>query len=163
MRSMWSCTDKQAHYARHLLRNRDQRCLVSSLAFRKVFSFDSISCWNLKWGDWPLWWPGLIVCIFRHLSAHLVAAFIKKMSRLLLTAPPESLLCALPMVRNWLARHPACHVLVHRPGSIAGEVHCHSFTIVLLNIEGWCTFLTVSSICIIIWGVCNTICIAHSF
>lgn len=54
-----------------------------------------------------------------HLSAHLVAAFIKKMSRLLLTAPPESLLCALPMIRNWLARHPACHVLVNRPGSTA--------------------------------------------
>uniref|UniRef100_A0A9L0I8V1 Nucleolar complex associated 4 homolog n=1 Tax=Equus asinus TaxID=9793 RepID=A0A9L0I8V1_EQUAS len=52
-----------------------------------------------------------------HLPAYLVAAFAKRLSRLALTAPPEALLMVLPFICNLLRRHPACRVLVHRPGS----------------------------------------------
>ncbi|NWI59417.1 NOC4L protein, partial [Calyptomena viridis] len=51
-----------------------------------------------------------------HLPAYLVAAFIKRLSRLALTAPPESLLMIIPFICNLFRRHPACKVLVHRPG-----------------------------------------------
>ncbi|KAF5916464.1 hypothetical protein HPG69_014131 [Diceros bicornis minor] len=51
-----------------------------------------------------------------HLPAYLVAAFAKRLSRLALTAPPEALLMVLPFICNLLRRHPACRVLVHRPG-----------------------------------------------
>ncbi|NWI71833.1 NOC4L protein, partial [Todus mexicanus] len=50
-----------------------------------------------------------------HLPAYLVAAFIKRLSRLALTAPPEALLMIIPFICNLFRRHPACKVLVHRP------------------------------------------------
>uniref|UniRef100_A0A8C5UJI3 Nucleolar complex associated 4 homolog n=1 Tax=Malurus cyaneus samueli TaxID=2593467 RepID=A0A8C5UJI3_9PASS len=54
-----------------------------------------------------------------HLPAYLVAAFIKRLSRLALTAPPEALLMIIPFICNLFRRHPACRVLVHRPGGPA--------------------------------------------
>lgn len=50
-----------------------------------------------------------------HLPAYLVAAFIKRLSRLALTAPPEALLMVIPFICNLFRRHPACKVLMHRP------------------------------------------------
>ncbi|KAM6403810.1 nucleolar complex protein 4 homolog [Rhynochetos jubatus] len=50
-----------------------------------------------------------------HLPAYLVAAFIKRLSRLALTAPPEALLMVIPFICNLFRRHPVCKVLVHRP------------------------------------------------
>ncbi|NWX70302.1 NOC4L protein, partial [Alca torda] len=50
-----------------------------------------------------------------HLPAYLVAAFIKRLSRLALTAPPAALLMVIPFICNLFRRHPACKVLVHRP------------------------------------------------
>ncbi|KFP16794.1 Nucleolar complex protein 4, partial [Egretta garzetta] len=50
-----------------------------------------------------------------HLPAYLMAAFIKRLSRLALTAPPEALLMVIPFICNLFRRHPACKVLVHRP------------------------------------------------
>ncbi|KFP26004.1 Nucleolar complex protein 4, partial [Colius striatus] len=50
-----------------------------------------------------------------HLPAYLVAAFIKRLSRLALTAPPQALLMVIPFICNLFRRHPACRVLVHRP------------------------------------------------
>ncbi|XP_035412610.1 nucleolar complex protein 4 homolog isoform X4 [Cygnus atratus] len=54
-----------------------------------------------------------------HLPAYLVAAFIKRLSRLALTAPPEALLMVIPFICNLFRRHPACKVLVHRPNGPA--------------------------------------------
>uniref|UniRef100_A0A8C8S584 Nucleolar complex associated 4 homolog n=1 Tax=Pelusios castaneus TaxID=367368 RepID=A0A8C8S584_9SAUR len=51
-----------------------------------------------------------------HLPAYLVAAFIKRLSRLALTAPPQALLMVIPFICNLFRRHPACKILVHRPG-----------------------------------------------
>ncbi|NWQ81903.1 NOC4L protein, partial [Columbina picui] len=56
-----------------------------------------------------------------HLPAYLVAAFLKRLSRLALTAPPEALLMVLPFICNLFRRHPACRVLVHRPDGPQGE------------------------------------------
>ncbi|NWR97362.1 NOC4L protein, partial [Motacilla alba] len=54
-----------------------------------------------------------------HLPAYLVAAFIKRLARLALTAPPEALLMIIPFICNLFRRHPACRVLLHRPGGPA--------------------------------------------
>ncbi|XP_053135039.1 nucleolar complex protein 4 homolog isoform X2 [Hemicordylus capensis] len=51
-----------------------------------------------------------------HLPAYLVAAFVKRLARLALTAPPEALLMVIPCICNLLRRHPSCKVLIHRPG-----------------------------------------------
>lgn len=56
-----------------------------------------------------------------HLPAYLVAAFIKRLSRLALTAPPEALLMVIPFICNLFRRHPACKVLVHRPNGPGGK------------------------------------------
>ncbi|XP_060791505.1 nucleolar complex protein 4 homolog [Neoarius graeffei] len=52
-----------------------------------------------------------------HLPVYLVAAFIKRLSRLALTAPPTGLLIVLPFICNLIRRHPACRVLIHRPSA----------------------------------------------
>ncbi|KAJ2081074.1 Maturation and nuclear export of 40S ribosomal subunits interacting protein [Coemansia sp. RSA 988] len=52
-----------------------------------------------------------------HLPAYLIAAFIKRMSRLALSAPPAGAVTVIPMVYNLLKDHPSCMVLIHRmPG-----------------------------------------------
>lgn len=48
-----------------------------------------------------------------------MAAFIKKMARLALYAPPAAILAVLPMMHNLLRRHGSCLSLLHRiPESI---------------------------------------------
>ncbi|KRZ23720.1 Nitric oxide-associated protein 1 [Trichinella pseudospiralis] len=49
-----------------------------------------------------------------HLPTYLVAAFIKKLSRLSLRAPLDSCIILLGLIRNWLIRHPACQFLANR-------------------------------------------------
>ncbi|KAI5612852.1 nucleolar complex protein 4-like [Silurus asotus] len=56
-----------------------------------------------------------------HLPVYLIAAFIKRLSRLALTAPPTGLLIVLPFICNLIRRHPSCRVLIHRP-SADGEM-----------------------------------------
>ncbi|KAL0965403.1 hypothetical protein UPYG_G00280810 [Umbra pygmaea] len=53
-----------------------------------------------------------------HLPVYLVAAFVKRLSRLALTAPPASLLLVLPFICNLIRRHPSCCVLIHRPSAL---------------------------------------------
>ncbi|XP_076473087.1 nucleolar complex protein 4 homolog isoform X2 [Babylonia areolata] len=50
-----------------------------------------------------------------HLPAYLIAAFIKRLSRLALTAPPAGAKVCIVLVEILLVRHPSCSVLVNRP------------------------------------------------
>uniref|UniRef100_A0A665X851 CCAAT-binding factor domain-containing protein n=1 Tax=Echeneis naucrates TaxID=173247 RepID=A0A665X851_ECHNA len=50
-----------------------------------------------------------------HLPVYLVAAFVKRLARLALTAPPAGLLLLLPFISNLIRRHPSCRILVHKP------------------------------------------------
>jgi U3 small nucleolar RNA-associated protein 19 len=53
----------------------------------------------------------------RHLPAYLVAAFIKRFSRLALFASPPPCACVcVAFVLNLLVRHPACAVMADREG-----------------------------------------------
>ncbi|KRY47965.1 Phosphatidylinositol 4-kinase type 2-beta [Trichinella britovi] len=56
----------------------------------------------------------LILICNMHLPTYLVAAFIKKLSRLSLRAPLDSCIILLGLIRNWLIRHPASQFLVNR-------------------------------------------------
>ena len=49
-----------------------------------------------------------------HLPAYMVAAFVKRLSRLTLTAPPSGAMLAIPFVCNLIRRHPSVQVLIHR-------------------------------------------------
>ncbi|ESO91648.1 hypothetical protein LOTGIDRAFT_233423 [Lottia gigantea] len=49
-----------------------------------------------------------------HLPGYLVAAFIKKLARLCLTAPPSGIRIAITSILNLLKRHPNCQVLLGR-------------------------------------------------
>lgn len=44
------------------------------------------------------------------------AAFMKRLSRLSLNAPPAGCMACIAFVHNLLRRHPSCSVLVHREG-----------------------------------------------
>ena len=58
----------------------------------------------------------LTKCLARNemLPAHLVAAFIKRMCRSVLSAPPSGALFVLSLVSNLLRKHPECMCLIHR-------------------------------------------------
>ncbi|KAF8576410.1 ribosome biogenesis protein Noc4 [Ramaria rubella] len=49
-----------------------------------------------------------------HLPATLLASFIKRLSRLSLSAPPAAIIMIIPFTYNVLKRHPACMVMIHR-------------------------------------------------
>ena len=49
-----------------------------------------------------------------HLPAYLVAAFIKKFSRMLLFTPTPDLMMMLTLIRNLLIRHQSTKILIHR-------------------------------------------------
>jgi U3 small nucleolar RNA-associated protein 19 len=44
----------------------------------------------------------------------LLASFVKKLSRLSLTAPPAAIVMVIPFTYNFLKRHPALMVMIHR-------------------------------------------------
>lgn len=50
-----------------------------------------------------------------HLPLYLIAAFCKKISHLLLSAPPRGILIGVTTIVNLMKRHPNCKVLIHRP------------------------------------------------
>ena len=65
-----------------------------------------------------------------HLPAVLVASFIKRLSRLLMFAPPAAIVVVVPWTYNLLHTHPSCRFLIHRISwsgyneqSDAGEKH----------------------------------------
>lgn len=49
-----------------------------------------------------------------HLPAALVAAFIKRLARLSLTAPPAAIIMIIPFVYNLFKKHPGCMVMIQR-------------------------------------------------
>lgn len=51
---------------------------------------------------------------WRLLPMYMVTAFIKKLSRMALTAPPYGVLLIIELVINLLVRHNTCRALVHR-------------------------------------------------
>ncbi|KAK8846551.1 hypothetical protein IAR55_005637 [Kwoniella newhampshirensis] len=53
------------------------------------------------------------------ISASLIASFIKRLSRLALTAPPSGTILLLPFIYNLFKRHPGCMIMLQRqPTSI---------------------------------------------
>lgn len=56
-----------------------------------------------------------------HLPAVLVASFIKRLSRLLLNAPPAGIVAVVPWIYNLLKRHPTCTFMIHRETREAHE------------------------------------------
>ena len=55
------------------------------------------------------------------LPGYLVAAFIKRLARLCLRAPPAGCHVAVRFIYNLLKRHPSCKVLIHRERTASGE------------------------------------------
>ncbi|KIJ69077.1 hypothetical protein HYDPIDRAFT_80262 [Hydnomerulius pinastri MD-312] len=50
-----------------------------------------------------------------HLPASLLASFVKRLSRLSLSAPPAAIIMIIPFTYNILKRHPALMVMIHNP------------------------------------------------
>jgi len=54
-----------------------------------------------------------------HLPATLVAAFVKRLARLSLTAPPAAIVMIIPFTYNLLKTHPALMSMIHRTDSVS--------------------------------------------
>ncbi|SSD60899.1 related to Nucleolar complex protein 4 [Saccharomycodes ludwigii] len=50
-----------------------------------------------------------------HLSAQLVASFIKKMARLTVNASTSAIISIIPFIYNLLKKHPTCMIMLHDP------------------------------------------------
>ncbi|GMH40832.1 hypothetical protein BSKO_08736 [Bryopsis sp. KO-2023] len=50
-----------------------------------------------------------------HVPAYTAAAFIKRLGRMSIEAPPFGAMTCVSFIHNLLRRHPSCDVLVHRP------------------------------------------------
>ncbi|KAK4700927.1 U3 small nucleolar RNA-associated protein 19, partial [Phenoliferia sp. Uapishka_3] len=50
-----------------------------------------------------------------HLPSALVAAFIKRLARLSLSAPPAAIVTVIPFIYNLLKLHAGCMTMIHRP------------------------------------------------
>jgi len=61
------------------------------------------------------------------LPAYLVAAFVKRLARLSLVAPPQAILVNLVFLYNLLLRHPQCLVMIHRSATQVEKVRLHLF------------------------------------
>ncbi|KAI8919036.1 CBF/Mak21 family-domain-containing protein [Powellomyces hirtus] len=48
------------------------------------------------------------------LPSYLIAAFLKRMARLALAAPPAAIITVIPFAYNLLKKHPACLIMIHR-------------------------------------------------
>jgi U3 small nucleolar RNA-associated protein 19 len=55
-----------------------------------------------------------------HVSAMLIASFLKRMSRLSLSAPPAAIVTILPLTYNLLKLHPSLMPMIHNPDGPAG-------------------------------------------
>ncbi|KAG8217601.1 CBF/Mak21 family-domain-containing protein, partial [Butyriboletus roseoflavus] len=55
-----------------------------------------------------------------HLPASLLASFIKRLSRLSLSAPPAAIIMIIPLTYNLLKRHPALMRMIHRMQDVDG-------------------------------------------
>ncbi|KAL8809364.1 MAG: hypothetical protein Q9200_003485 [Gallowayella weberi] len=49
-----------------------------------------------------------------HLPAAIVASFIKRLARLILSAPPSAIVFIVPFTYNLLKSHPSCTFMIHR-------------------------------------------------
>nr|VWO99072.1 Uncharacterized protein [Ganoderma boninense] len=67
-----------------------------------------------------------------HLPANLVASFVKRLSRLSLTAPPAAVVMLIPFTYNMLRRHPALMAMIHRVDDDA-RVECDGFLVAEAN------------------------------
>jgi hypothetical protein len=54
----------------------------------------------------------------RHLPAYLIAAFVKRMARMALHAPPSGALFVIAFVYNMLKRHPQIQIMLHHNDDI---------------------------------------------
>ncbi|KAG5456574.1 MAG: CBF/Mak21 family-domain-containing protein [Olpidium bornovanus] len=65
-----------------------------------------------------------------HLPAYVVAAFVKRLARLSLAAPPAADVVIMALVYNLLKRHPTLMKLIHRPqkgGLFAEDTECTEY------------------------------------
>lgn len=62
-----------------------------------------------------------------HLPSYLVAAFIKRVARLVLTAPPSGIIMAIPFICNLMKRHPSCQLLIHRAVKECKTMDCDPY------------------------------------
>jgi U3 small nucleolar RNA-associated protein 19 len=68
---------------------------------------------------------GLHFFIFLHLDSYLpaslIAAFVKRLARLSLSAPPSASVIVVPFIYNMLKRHPTCMKMIHSSTTITSD------------------------------------------
>ncbi|XP_028404522.1 nucleolar complex protein 4 homolog B-like [Dendronephthya gigantea] len=81
--------------------------------YKKLYSLFDAEVFHLKYRARFFYLADLFL-MSTHLPAYLVAAFIKRLSRLGLSAPPHGVALIITFVGNLICRHPNCQVLIHR-------------------------------------------------
>ncbi|CCD23613.1 ribosome biosynthesis protein NOC4 NDAI_0B05800 [Naumovozyma dairenensis CBS 421] len=70
-----------------------------------------------------------------HLSAHLIASFIKKLSRFTLNASPSAIVSVIPFVYNLIRKHPTCMIMLHNPQFLSDPFQTEEEILNLKNLK----------------------------
>ena len=81
--------------------------------YKKLYSLLQAEIFHMKYRARFFFLADLFL-MSTHLPAYLVAAFIKRLSRLALRVPPYGVALIVKFVGNLIRRHPNCKVLIHR-------------------------------------------------
>ena len=81
--------------------------------YKKLYSLFQVEIFHMKYRARFFFLADLFL-MSTHLPAYLVAAFIKRLSRIALRAPPYGVALIVKFVANLIRRHPNCKVLIHR-------------------------------------------------
>ena len=81
--------------------------------YKKLYNLFDASVFHSKYKDRFFHLSDLFLSS-THLPSYLVAAFIKRLARLSLTAPPDGIRIIITFIENLLKRHPSCKTLIHR-------------------------------------------------
>lgn len=77
--------------------------------------------------------PFIFITIYSHLPELLVAAFIKRMARLSLIAPPADIKIMVAFIGNLLIRHPPLKVLIQNDS--VGEFTSFTSESIVFNVR----------------------------
>lgn len=81
--------------------------------YKKLYSLFDVEVFHMKYRARFFYLADLFL-MSSHLPAYLVAAFIKRLSRLALRAPPYAIAMVIVFIGNLIRRHPNCKVLIHQ-------------------------------------------------
>ena len=104
-----------------------QKCNLNYPKFyQKLYQLLSPGILHVQYRARFLFWTDVFLSS-THISSQIVASFVKRLSRIALTATPDAILILLPMIGNLLIRHPTLFSMARTGGLLAKDMTVDPF------------------------------------